>query len=54
MLRYSFAMEQQATQIEQAVIKTLEAGFRTADIYQKGDKKVGTLEFTNEVIGFLE
>ena len=50
MLRYSFDMDKQAAQIEQAIIKTLEAGFRTGDIYQKGDKKVGTIEFTDEVL----
>lgn len=54
MLRYSFDLEQQANQIEQAIIKTLEAGYRTADIYQDGDKKVGTVEFTDKVIFFLE
>ncbi len=50
MLRYSFDMEQQASQIEQAIIKTLEAGFRTGDIYQEGDIKVGTIEFTDAVL----
>ena len=53
MLRYSFNMEQLAKQIEQAIIKTLEAGFRTADIWQGGDIKVGTIEFTDEVIKHL-
>lgn len=50
MLRYSFNREKQAAQIEQAIIKTLEAGYRTGDIYQQGDKKVGTVEFTDEVL----
>jgi 3-isopropylmalate dehydrogenase len=50
MLRYSFAMNVEATRIEQAIIKTLEAGFRTSDIYQQGDKKLGTVEFTDEVL----
>jgi len=50
MLRYSFNMEKHATQIEQAIIKTLEAGYRTGDIYQDGDTKVGTIEFTDEVL----
>ena len=53
MLRYSFAMDIQATQIEQAIIKTLEAGFRTGDIYQEDDIKVGTSELTDEVIDRL-
>lgn len=50
MLRYSFNLEKKASQIEQAIITTLEAGFRTADIYQSGDIKVGTVEFTDEVL----
>jgi 3-isopropylmalate dehydrogenase len=50
MLRYSFAMNIQATQIEQAIIKTLEADFRTCDIYHDGDTKVGTAEFTDQVL----
>lgn len=53
MLRYSFNMEQQAVKIEQAVIKTLEAGFRTSDIHQQDDIKVGTSKFTDEVINRL-
>ena len=32
MLRYSFKLEKEATEIEYAVSKTLEAGFRTADM----------------------
>ncbi len=50
MLRYSFDLDNQATQIEQAVIKTLEDRFRTTDIFQNGDTKVGTIEFTDELI----
>ena len=53
MLRYSFQLEAQAQNIEQAIIKTLEAGFRTSDIYQQGDRKVGTKQFTDEVIKSL-
>jgi len=53
MLRYSFDLESQASKIEQAVIKTLESGYRTADIYQKHDIKIGTIEFTDSVIAYL-
>jgi 3-isopropylmalate dehydrogenase len=53
MLRYSFAMDAEATQIEQAIIQTLEAGFRTSDIYQSGDTRLGTIEFTDEVLSRL-
>jgi 3-isopropylmalate dehydrogenase len=50
MLRFSFALEKQARLIETAVIRVLEKGYRTKDIYQDGDKALGTIEFTNEVI----
>jgi 3-isopropylmalate dehydrogenase len=53
MLRYSFKLETEANRIEQAIIKTLETGFRTADIYQTGNLKVGTTAFTDEVISRL-
>ena len=50
MLRYSFGLDEKAQLIESAIIKTLENGLRTRDIYQKGDSKVGTVEFTTNVI----
>ncbi len=50
MLRYSFGLEKQAKQIESAIITTLEAGYRTSDIYQQGDIKVGTVELTDQII----
>jgi 3-isopropylmalate dehydrogenase len=42
MLRYTFNEEGAATRIERAVRKVLADGFRTADIYETGAKKVGT------------
>jgi 3-isopropylmalate dehydrogenase len=42
MLRHSFDMEEHAKRIENAVRKVLAEGYRTADIMQEGDRKVGT------------
>lgn len=44
MLRYSFDLEEEAQAIENAVMKTLDDGYRTGDIYSEGMKKVGTKE----------
>ena len=40
MLRYSFDMAEEADAIEHAVNKALDDGYRTADIYKEGFKKV--------------
>jgi len=42
MLRYSFALETEAQTIENAVLATLEQGYRTYDIMSDGKTKVGT------------
>ena len=44
MLRYSFDMSDEADAIERAVNKALDDGYRTADIYKDGFKKVGCSE----------
>ena len=44
MLRYSLALSKEAQAIEDAVLKVLEAGYRTYDIWTEGTKKVGTKE----------
>ncbi len=44
MLRYSFDMAEEADAIERAVNKALDDGYRTADIYKDGTKKVGCSE----------
>jgi len=49
MLRYSFNLQKEADAIEKAVEEVLEAGFRTADIYTDGMKKVGTDEMGTEI-----
>ena len=49
MLRYSFDLSAEADAIEKAVEKTLEDGYRTADIYTEGTKKIGTSEMGTEI-----
>lgn len=44
MLRYSFDMDQEADDIEQAVEKVLKEGYRTTDIMSEGKTLVGTKE----------
>jgi len=44
MLRYSFALETEAQAIENAVLATLEQGYRTYDIMSNGKTRVGTKE----------
>ena len=44
MLRYSFDMMDEADAIEAAVNRALDDGYRTADIYKEGTKKVGCTE----------
>ncbi len=47
MLRYSFSLFEEADAIENAVSSVLDEGYRTADIYTDGMKKVGTSEMGN-------
>lgn len=44
MLKYSLNQDEAARELEQAVEAVLEKGYRTADIYQEGTKKVGCEE----------
>ena len=44
MLRYSFNLESEAKDIEDAVVKVLEKGYRTGDIKSEGTILVGTKE----------
>jgi len=50
MLRYTFDLEPAAARIENAVKKVLALGYRTADIYESGMKKVGTAEMGDAVL----
>jgi 3-isopropylmalate dehydrogenase len=53
MLRYTFDLEPAAARIEAAVKRVLAQGYRTADIYEEGMKKVGTAEMGHAVLGSL-
>jgi 3-isopropylmalate dehydrogenase len=54
MFRYTFSDEKNANKIESAVKKALSQGFRTADIYSDGDKKVSCSEMGEAVIAALK
>jgi len=53
MLRYTFALETEATRIENAVKKVLAQGYRTGDIFEPGTNKVGTREMGDAVLKAL-
>lgn len=53
MLRYSFADEVNAQRIESAVKKVLAKGYRTADLWVNGARKVGTREMGDAVVAAL-
>ena len=50
MLRYSFNLEREAKDIEDAVTKVLNKGYRTADIYNKKGTVVGTKEMGDLIV----
>jgi 3-isopropylmalate dehydrogenase len=54
MLRYSFDREDAAKRIETAVSKVLSQGLRTADIFEAGTTKVGTVEMGDAVLKALQ
>jgi 3-isopropylmalate dehydrogenase len=53
MLRYTFNDEVNATRVENAVKKALENGYRTADIYTEGTRKVKCSEMGSAVVESL-
>jgi 3-isopropylmalate dehydrogenase len=53
MLRYTFAQEEAAQRIENAVKKVLKQNLRTSDIYEPGTTKVGTVEMGDAVLAAL-
>ena len=53
MLRYSLGNEGAATRVERAVQQVLRDGYRTADIYTAGTRKVGTQEMGDAVVAAL-
>ncbi len=54
LLRYSFGMEEEAAEIERAIIRVLANGLRTADIMAPGAARVGTGVMGEAVLRELE
>ena len=54
MLRYSLGLEREASEVEQAIERVLDAGIRTADLVGQGESFATTDEFTDSVIAALE
>ena len=54
MLKYSFNMDEAANQIEESIKNVLDSGFRTADIFEEGSKKVGCKEMGSLISKELE
>ncbi len=50
MFRYSLKLEQPADDIEKAVVRVLEKGYRTGDIMSEGCKQVGTREMGRLIV----
>jgi 3-isopropylmalate dehydrogenase len=53
MLRYSFNLEEEAKEVENAVKKVLALGFRTGDIFEQGMTRVGTRQMGDAVLAEL-
>ena len=53
MLRYTFKDETSAQRIERAVKKVLAAGYRTADIFEAGMKKLSCSEMGDQVVAAM-
>jgi 3-isopropylmalate dehydrogenase len=54
MLKYSFHLEQEAADIEEAVNKVLDNGYRTADMMSEGMKQVGCRTMGDLVASYIE
>lgn len=50
MLSYAFKLEKEAEAIEQAIVKTLDLGYRTKDIQSPGTRVVGTTEMGEAIL----
>jgi 3-isopropylmalate dehydrogenase len=50
MLSYAFQLDKEAEAIEQAIVKTLDLGYRTKDIQSPGAKLVGTVEMGEAIV----
>lgn len=54
MLKYSLNMDSLANKINKSVDNVLQSGYRTADIYEEGTKKVGCTEMGNLILEDLK
>ncbi|MGD0173991.1 MAG: 3-isopropylmalate dehydrogenase [Anaerolineales bacterium] len=54
LLRYSLKLNAEAEAVERAVDRTLEKGYRTADLLTAGERPVSTREMTEQVLHELE
>jgi len=50
MLSYAFKLEKEAEAIEQAIVKTLDMGYRTKDIQSPGTRVIGTTEMGDAIL----
>ncbi len=50
LLSYTFKLEKEAEAIEQAIVKTLDLGYRTKDIQSPGTRVVGTTEMGDAIL----
>lgn len=50
LLSYAFQLDKEAEAIEQAIVKTLDLGYRTKDIQSPGAKIVGTVEMGEAIV----
>lgn len=54
MLRYTLGLEKEADAVEKAVQKTLEEGYRTADIAKGHEKVLGTKDIGKRIVEFID
>lgn len=54
MLKYSFGLDQESKAIENAVHRVLDAGYRTADMYTKGDNLIGCSEMGTRISQLIQ
>ena len=50
LLSYAFKLDMEAAAIEQAIVKTLDFGYRTKDIHSPGTRLVGTTEMGEAIL----
>ena len=50
MLSYGFKLDKEAETIEQAIVKTLDLGYRTKDIHSPGTRLVSTTEMGDAIL----